>query len=442
MKTVFLVLGVIAALVGAGVLWLRAPIEQTATALLRGYPVYSFVRLRNETLLREAHREVIASNRLIHRDGLSGPRDRSVTTPNNDTLYSLAFLDLADGPVLLTLPALPDRYHSVAVMDARTDNAILLGSREGGSGGRVSIAYAADRPGCDPVVAGELRRCRVQTREAWLLVRVLVDSEADVPAARLAQRGFVLEVPDAGKRPPPEVVLLPAVPDPATLIDTVQPLLLENAHLQSASLQATGHGPSAKLWEDLPLWRQWLWRILTPRVFERMREGIAGGSTATDDGWSRSPEGIGTAEASDEIRAAVALAGLGALPKDEAVYWSATVDAERAPLDGAGRYRLTLPADIPARAFWSVSLYERLPDGRLFYTANAIDRYAIGNRTPGLVRAADGSLTLEISADAPAEQANWLPAPKGPFTLIFRAYLPEAPILDGSFRLPPVARIP
>jgi len=130
------------------------------------------------------------------------------------------------------------------------------------------------------------------------------------------------------------------------------------------------------------------------------------------------------------------------LPATEAVYWSATVDDAQAVLDGRNVYRLTLPATIPARAFWSLSIYEILPDGRRFYVENPIDRYAIGSRTPGLARAADGSLVLDISATPPADRTNWLPVPEGRFTLIFRAYLPEQPILDGSFRLPPVQRLP
>jgi hypothetical protein len=174
-----------------------------------------------------------------------------------------------------------------------------------------------------------------------------------------------------------------------------------------------------------------------------MQAGIAEGSRATDDGWSKSPPGIGTAAASDAVRAAVALGGLGALPKEEAVYWAASLDADRNDLDGATRYRLTIPAVVPAGAFWSLSMYERLPDGRLFYVENAADRYAIGNRTPGLTPDEDGGLTITMAATDPGEGANWLPTPaSGAFTLIFRAYLPEEPIRDGRWRLPPVERIP
>jgi hypothetical protein len=239
-------------------------------------------------------------------------------------------------------------------------------------------------------------------------------------------------------------VVLPVLPDPAMLLRRANPLIAENLHLQDPSLAATGYGGGAEAFDSLPVWRQWLWRILLPRLFERMKAGIAGGSKATGDGWSASPPGIGTADATDTIRAAVALGGLGALPKEEAVYWSATLDRDGAELDGGQRYRLTIPAEVPAGAFWSLSMYERLPDGRLFYVDNPIQRFAIGDRTPDLTRNPDGSLTLTIQAADPGDKAlNWLPAPKaGPFTLTFRAYRPEAPILSGTWRLPAVERLP
>ena len=439
MKRFLLVLLALAALLMAGWLLLRQPVADTTRAALKAYPVYSFVRTRNDTLLRLAHAGESGSNRLVHRGDLSGPRDRWITTPNNDTLYSTAFFDLASGPVELALPKGDGRYYSVAVMNARTDNDVVLRETEGD--GRVIIAFGDGKPGA-PAGAEEPRRLSVATDEAWLLIRTLVDGEADLPAARAVQQGFVLNVPPASVRPPRDAAALPVLPDPATLLQRANPLIAANPHLQDKSLAATGYGGGADAFDGLPLWRQWLWRLLLPRIFEQMKAVIAQGSLATGDGWSASPPGLGTAEASDAVRAGVALAGLGALPATEAVYWSATQDAARADLDGANRYSLTIPANVPARAFWSLSMYERLPDGRLFYVDNPIDRYAVGNRTRGLTPNADGSLTLILSPQDPGGGANWLPTPKAArFTLVFRAYRPDAPILSGSWRLPAVERL-
>jgi hypothetical protein len=442
MKRLLLTLLILAALVGGLLLWLRGPIAETTTAALRAYPVYGFVRTRNDTLLRLRHQGENGTNLLVHRATLSGPRDRWVTTPNNDTLYSSAFLDLSGGPVELTLPPIAGRYHSVALMDARTDNVFIL--RSDADGEKVVIEFGAGETGRLPPAGDRLvPRYRMPTQETWLLVRTLVDGPDDLAAARAVQQGFVLTVPEGTSTKPADAVVLPVLPDPAMLLRRANPVIAANIDLQDKALAATGYGGGPEAFDALPLWRQWLWRLLLPRIFERMKAGIAEGSRVTGDGWSRSPPGIGTADAGDAVRAAVALGGLGALPKEEAVYWSATLDSSGAELDGGQRYRLTIPAAVPARAFWSLSMYERLPDGRLFYIENPLDRWAVGNRTPGLLRNPDESLTLVIQATDPGPGVNWLPSPKaGPFTLTFRAYLPDEPILSGSWRLPAVERAP
>ena len=440
MRKLLITLFIVAALLAALVLWLKGPVAETTAAALKAYPVYSIARTRNESLLRLAHEGVNGSNHLQHRPNLAGPRDRSVTTPNNDTLYSSAFLDLASGPVRLTMPALPDRYHSVAIMDARTDNVVIAGTRDGGRGGEMVLAFGAEEK---PVEGDTAAFYRLPGPEAWLLVRVLVDGPPDLEQARAAQQGFVLTVPDSSRRPARPAQVLPVLPDPATLLRAANPLIAESPNLADPALAATGYGQGADAFETLPVWRQWIWRLLLPRLFQRMQKVLAQGARTTGDGWSQTPPGMGTADASDALRAGVALGGLGALPASEAVYWSAVLDSTGKDLIGGGRYRLTIPAGVPAGAFWSLSLYERLPDGRLFYVENPLHRYAVGNRTPGLARGNDGSLALSIQPDQPAEGENWLPSPKsGPFTLIFRAYLPGEPILSGDWRLPPVERAP
>ncbi|MNP79416.1 hypothetical protein D3C76_1772530 [compost metagenome] len=83
-----------------------------------------------------------------------------------------------------------------------------------------------------------------------------------------------------------------------------------------------------------------------------------------------------------------------------------------------------------------------LYDGKTqLLAANAIQRYALGDRSPGLQYDADGGLTLILQANAPAQQSNWLPTPEGPFNLLLRLYLPKDGALDGRYRLPTIARV-
>jgi hypothetical protein len=140
------------------------------------------------------------------------------------------------------------------------------------------------------------------------------------------------------------------------------------------------------------------------------------------------------------LRAIVAMVGLGANLPEDALYPRARVDAEGEPLTGANRYTLRFAKGQlpPARAFWSVTLYNT----RNFLVENPIGRYALGDRDP-LKFDEDGSLTLYIQHDSPGKdhEANWLPAPAGEFDLSLRLYWPKKEAADGTWQPPPVVRV-
>jgi hypothetical protein len=164
----------------------------------------------------------------------------------------------------------------------------------------------------------------------------------------------------------------------------------------------------------------------------------------TVDGWTYGERHLGNFGDDYLYRATTALVGLGALEPTEAVYMTCNTDVSGRPLSGVNRYELTFAADDlpPARAFWSLAMYEVTPEGRAFFVDNQIGRYAIGDRTGGLQKAADGSLTLYLQHERPQGErlANWLPAPAGPLRLVLRAYEPEDSLIDGRYRLPGVRR--
>jgi hypothetical protein len=126
------------------------------------------------------------------------------------------------------------------------------------------------------------------------------------------------------------------------------------------------------------------------------------------------------------------------------MYFHANFDGRGERLDGRNAYRWRLPpGGVPARAFWSLTNYDPQPDGRYFLVDNPIQRYSIGDRTPGLIRAADGSLEIIIQHERPEGSlvANWLPAPAGPMRLALRAYIPEPQLIERRWRVPPLERI-
>lgn len=409
----------------AGPAW-AGPVEKARDAYRFGFPIYQMMFTRAQTAAR-LPKGLNGVNMLFHRPTLADAGARDVTTPNNDTLYSTAWLDLSDGPVTLTMPALPRRYHSVAMMSLFSDVFAVLGTRaNAGRGGKFWIVG----PGWNGVPPADTQLVRAPTNDVWLLVRTLVDGPADLAAARAAQRGFTLE----GPRPDRPFMAVASDPrDPGIFLAVVNEALARGPvapaeRRQMRRLAAAGIGtPFAALKPAM----QAAWRANIAAFYDELRGGLGKGKE-TVNGWSYPPPDIGTAEADPLTRARVALGGLGALPRNEAMYLTSET------LDGNRDWRLRLPANVPVEAFWSLSMYEIAADGRLFFTANPIDRFAIGDRTPGLKRNEDGTLDILISARRPADTANWLPAPAGPFRMTFRGYLPGPALLGGTFHLPAV----
>ncbi|MGX1274383.1 DUF1214 domain-containing protein [Streptomyces phaeoluteigriseus] len=188
---------------------------------------------------------------------------------------------------------------------------------------------------------------------------------------------------------------------------------------------------------------------LDPQVRTAMEEGIAEGRKRLADVLDSATESsslFGTLEQLGDdylIRSVAADKGLYGLPAAEAWYggWVRDDEGNRPPNAASRDYTVHFAADrLPAaRFFWSATMY-RLPERLL--VDNEIDRYSIGDRTPGLVHDADGGLTLYVQRTRPADPqqaANWLPAPDGPFSVVIRLYGPGAAVLDGTWQLPPLA---
>jgi len=403
------------------------------------FPIFEFARASSAAAAVNAQRPQHRYNRVLHRRTLADHTMRAVTTPNCDTVYSSAYLDLTNGPVLTTLPTLHDRYFSIAFMNAYTDNFAYVGTRAtGGEGGPTMIANAAWR---GDVPAGT-RLIRSDTDDVWMLARILVAGVEDLPGANAVQDQIrIVEAPAP--------TLPPVAPTSADDLENF--IAVVNATLARASL-ADPVGSRAGRFADVGLRPGDLtaWQSLSPAQQERWRQAAAQAQATLRTGftlrgetlsaWHYPPPGVGSQTAADDVRAAVALSGLAALEVEEATYARADTDAAGDALDGQHRYTLTIPANVPASAFWSLSMYQLEPDGRLFFTENPINRFSIGNRTPGIARNADGGMTIALQADAPADGANWLPTPRGPFVVTFRAYLPQPPMLTRAWRLRPVQR--
>lgn len=371
-----------------------------------------------------------------HVRNLANHKHRAVTTPNTDTLYSTAQVDLSAGPVTITLPPSGDRYLSVALMDAYTNNFAILGTRttgpDGGTFRLVSPREAAE--GWNVI--------RSPTDHVWALARVLVEGPHDLEAARDVQAGVSMQGPPCDPPGPytgrdakwrdyfaSAAALMAANPPPATdlaVLRRMAPLGLLDGFDPDRFSAAEAAEIEAGVAE----------------AREAVRGGGGLGGTQFIEGWTYPDARLGDFDQDYGLRAAVALGGLAALPPAEAMYMQAEGPGPRRLFDGAKSWRLHFPADrhLPVDSFWSLSLYEAMPDGQFFFCDNPLNRYAIGDRTPGLAINVDGSLDIWIGSESPGREreTNWLPAPAGPFALFMRAYLPRVELLRGHYRLPPV----
>ncbi|AGW90400.1 hypothetical protein N234_10195 [Ralstonia pickettii DTP0602] len=406
--------------------------------VIYGYPLLETLRTcRLQTAVSEATGYGRAPvNTLSASERQWTHEDRDIVTPANDLLYFCGWVNLADGPVTLRVPPLPqrDRYYVVELLDAHTNNFENLGPRNvPAEGGTVTLVGPGQTAAGTHVVT-------CPTSLVWLLGRVLVQGPDDLGAVHAFERGFALDAPgralprcvsawhetgndgldffqnlfNALREFPPAERELGAFtllrkaglkPEDEVEVASLRPDIragLENAYRQAMQLiEAHTRSQGRKSWGY------------------SLKLGVYG------DDWLQ--------------RACTAMKGLGALRADEAIYAMADFDADGEPLNGAHAYELRFPPGMlpPAQAFWSVSLYGE----DRFFSANEIGRYAVGDRTPGLSMEPDGGLVIPISHRRPAQPENWLPAPAGPFYLILRLYHPAPAFIEGQYRIPAVRRV-
>lgn len=450
----------LAALLLAGLLAACAHRETAEPPLLAGtadryeqafvtfYPLYEMARLRHVALEDRGNPRRHELHAFNHLRRLIDHTGRNVTAPNNDTLYSSARLDLRLGPVLIEMPAMAGRYYSLQFMNFHSDNVAILGRRNAGDG---PMTVAVVGPGWNGAVPAHTQRVDSDTQDMWLLVRTLVDGPADLPAVARLQDAMRIVAPQPAQAYPRQRSAPSAKPQPAEFLDVVNEFLGRNPPLGPMQRAAERDRPlgiepgRSDAWAALPAsvqqgWTQaWAAAWATLMRPETLRDRVI-------QGWEYPPAAVG--QWGDELllRATVALRGIAALDLAETLYLSTYVDARGEALEGSQRFRIRIPkGGLPVKGFWSLTLYEGLPDGRFFLVDNPLRRYSIGNRSQGLAVAADGSIEILVQADPPGDPRdlpNWLPAPRGPFRLTLRCYLPDPSLVRGEAELPRVERLP
>jgi hypothetical protein len=413
------------------------PSDGEAGALMERVAIWAWPLLAMErTRLLSLYRPTAGAppsspNVLRHAQRLATHRNRNVVMPNNDTLYSSAWLSLQGRALRLELPSAGPRYRSFQVLDAHTETVSVV--HEG------STLIAG--PGWAGAVPDGVRLLRSTTDLNWLLGRTQVYSVEDVPAAAAVQRVATLNPWSGATVPEPETApgLFKPPQDPVSegvgMFDEIAALLPRNP-------PPTAHAWVGAAWTRLGFAGASLpsqriasqgWQVAAEaalhraagRVRARGRESLSAAPGAqVDHGWRH--DDVGRYGTDDLLRAATSWRGLGALPPSEAIY----LTTSRAAAGQALRGSQPVTFSVDSRrwpsigAFWSLSLYDA---NEFFFVDNPIGRYAISEATPGLLRDADGSIPLTVSAEAPlGARRNWLPAPADDYVLVMRLYRPTA----------------
>jgi hypothetical protein len=413
-----------------------------ADATVYGVPaVFQYAELYRQAVDR-ASDAYTGFNAFAHERQIATPTFMPFKTPNADTLYSNAWLDLTDGPVEVEIPSFGGRYYTLNFLDIYS-NATNLSSRTvGRGGGRFLVATTT----WDGEPQAGVRLFRVATPYAWILMRILLqphhgdlqeahrlqDAVALKPTAPPAQHRFVEASPDSVER------------DYETYFRALDFVLRTNGH----PVQEDAY---TYRFRTIGLGGLEPFDVATFAAPEReaLAAGFADGMSVVKGSFGQAGvplDGRGWVQGNPGAygfnylrRAVTNLMGLGGNVAAENQTFTTQRDELLQQLDGSvADYTWRCATPPPAEAAWSLTLYDRTTQQ---FNPNELGRYEIGGRTDGLAPDADGSLTIRIQHLRPRHAANWLPAPDGPFYLAIRAFQPKPELLDGAWLPEPIRRV-
>ena len=395
-------------------------------------------------------------NQISHSDQLADASFKTVVTPNVDTVYSKAWLDLSETALVFHKPE-ADRFLSIEILDAYTNSAAILGTGGDTQAARTSALVG---PGWEGALPDELTRVDLPTDSVFMVVRTLVEGELDLVSVRALQdqmwlmplaafeSGSDTFQPPTGTHSadkdfiPVEHVLALA---PQEFFDRANTLMAlypppDDDEAALAAMQGIGVGPgltfdAGVLGSDVQdRWEAMLNDAPTSWMQQSQQYKQQWGA------WEFFGAPIAEFGTSYAFRALVAFDGLGANPVSVAIYPTAPTDDSGEILNGTNNYVIHFAPDqlppVEQYGFWSVTAYGEDD----FLIDNELGRYSINDRSE-YVLGTDGSLDILVQAEAPSDETlvdNWLPVKPEQFHLYLRFYLPTQAALDGSWQAPSI----
>ena len=409
-------------------------------------PLQGYQTLWNQTQNKAFPGYVGGFNQFRHYARSATPADTDIVTPNNDTPYSWAWLDLRAEPIVLTLPAVPaPRYYVNQWFDLYTHNFAYTGVR---STGRQAGTYLLAGPRWNGTVPKSITGVfRAETDFVGTLTRTQLNGPADIPALQALQAQYTL-TPLSRFTGTAAPAAAPAVAWPVwdankaegigfiSYLNALLPFMptVPSERQMMVRFARIGIGPGVPFDPAQ----------LDPSIRAAMEDGVASAAQelkakaltqTSSQGFFGTRQELGPDYLT--FRAMGAMLGIYGNSSEEAFYASQQTGPDGKVLEGRKRWVMRFePSQLPpVTEFWSITMY-KLPERLL--VENPLNRYSIGDRTPGLKLGADGSLEIYIQNENPGpdKASNWLPAQAGPFFFVARLYGPKNSVLKGTWKLP------
>jgi hypothetical protein len=405
--------------------------------------------------------------------------DFPVVTPNATTLYGSGFLDLRDGPVVIEVPEITDRYFSVQLMDQYGIFRLIVGSPFNGTDARNYILIPPDFDGDVPAAFPTTEIIQWPSRTAYGVVRMAVetgsaeeiatingyqDQVTVTPLADWVSNGHMGIAQADREIVQGDFVIPDGLPDYA-----VGQVDVQTAEQYFTLLNVILNDPTMPLLEDSLLEAELIeqletigignglafdWATLSPEMQTALETGFQTGFASVRttlqsnlinmNGWGI-VRNAGGFETRWMDRAVIADAAWAA-PDKNISHGGAFLftDSDGQPLSGSNRYTLTFDMNDlpPVTQFWSIPIY----DANGYFVANEINRYTVNSfmLEAGDLVVGDGMLVIYVQNERPTDpdQArNWLPAPADGFRFTARFYGPYAPLTNGTYNMPQAVRV-
>jgi hypothetical protein len=382
--------------------------------------------------------------------GVSTPDNKDIVTPNNDTPYSWAHVDLRAEPWVLTLPPTDGRYFTTEWMDLWhfiVDNpgSVIDGS-EGGNFLLASPSWKGDMPeGIKRIVRGESEFMGTLTRTQLKGMDDLAAMQETQQAYKLQPLSAFLDQPAPAAAPeiqwPVWIDKVDKTADIFRYVNFMLPYTTPNPLDQPIleRIARIGIAPG----------KPWNLAAMNPEMRQAIEDGVADGLKLIGETIPKVHDAAKLYLSREKMRTDYLNRTMGVVigqwgnDTRQAVYQGWPLDAEGVPPDtGKNNYTITFPpGKLPKyQFFWSITMYG-LPERLL--VPNPLKRYSIGSDSPDLKMAADGSLVIYLQKNSPGpeKEGNWLPAPDSPFSAVLRVYGPGEAEQAGHWKAPALERV-